>query len=127
MAKDMFGNKITHDIYGNPLKKKNIRQNVGQSQKSIVFDNQNGRCWKCKKLLRLSHTEYHHLKFVSKGGKSKTNNLVALCANCHKEIHKKDAAKNLDKKRKTPTKNNKDSFGISIGMSKNKKSNDWGF
>jgi len=99
MAKDIFGRKITHDIYGNPLKKENARQPIGSSQKSKVFDDQNGKCWKCREKLKLMSTEFHHLKFVSKGGKSKTDNLVALCANCHSVIHKEEKAKEIDKKR----------------------------
>ncbi len=47
----------------------------------------------------MSCTEYHHLKFVSQGGKSKRNNVVALCSNCHSKIHNEERAKNMDKKK----------------------------
>jgi len=100
--------------------KKNERQPVGSSQKSRVFDNQNGKCWKCRNPLKLGHTEYHHLKHVSKGGKSETGNLVALCANCHSEIHKKEKAEELDRKKKKPFKRETGIIGLgSFKMPKN--------
>lgn len=114
MAKDIFGNKITHDIYGNPLKKENARQPIGSSQKSKVFDDQNGLCWKCRHKLKLGFTQYHHLKFVSKGGKTKTDNLVAICANCHSEIHKEEKANDMDKKREK-NKNTTKKESLNIG------------
>jgi 5-methylcytosine-specific restriction endonuclease McrA len=109
-----FGLTPNIDIFGNSIKKKHKRQPVGSSQKSKVFDKQGGYCWKCKHKLKLSHTHYHHLKHVSKGGKSTTGNLVALCANCHSEIHKNEKAIELDRKKgsrnSTPKQNN--IFGI---------------
>ena len=105
MAKDMFGNTITRDIYGNPLKV-NKRQPTKSSQKSTIFDKQNGRCWRCKKPLKLGHTQYHHIKFVSNGGKTKRENLVALCANCHSELHKEEKAKKADKGTRKSRSNN---------------------
>jgi len=97
MAKDMFGNTITHDIYGNPLKKKNVRQPVARNQKNLVRINQKGRCKDCRKVLVVE--EYHHVKHVANNGKSTTGNLVALCPECHKKRHIKEAAQKLDKKR----------------------------
>ncbi len=102
MIRDMFGNVIKPMKFGGfgiPKQKENTRQSVSNSQKSKVFDDQNGKCFRCKEKLKLSHTEYHHVKFVSKGGKSKTDNLVALCANCHSEIHKEEKAKEMDNKK----------------------------
>jgi 5-methylcytosine-specific restriction endonuclease McrA len=96
MAQDIFGNKISKNILGISVEKEKKRQPIAGSQKSQVFDDQNGLCWRCKNRLKLGHTQYHHLKQVSHGGKSKTSNLVALCANCHSEIHKEESAKKID-------------------------------
>lgn len=114
MARDIFGNEMSVDIYGRSIKE-NKREPTKASQKSTVFDNQNGKCWKCKNQLKLGHTQYHHLKFVSRGGKTKTNNLVALCANCHSELHKEEKSKQADKGKKEP----KQDYGI-LGFNPNK-------
>jgi len=106
MAKDIFGNTITHDIYGNLLKKKNKRQPVGGSQKSSVRITQKGRCKDCKKILIVE--EYHHIKHVSNNGKSTTDNLVALCPECHRKRHIKEKAEKLDKKRTKKISDKKD-------------------
>ena len=67
----MFGNTITHDIYGNPLKRKNTRQPVARNQKNLVRIKQKGRCKDCRKVLVVE--EYHHVKHVANNGKSRTN------------------------------------------------------
>jgi len=97
MVKDMFGNTITHDIYGNSLKKENARQPVARNQKNSVRITQKGRCKDCGKILVVE--EYHHVKHVANNGKSTTGNLVALCPECHRKRHIKEAALKLDKKR----------------------------
>lgn len=131
MAKDMFGNVIKPIKFGGfgiPQQKENKRQSVGGSQKSKVFDDQNGKCWKCKERLKLGHTEYHHIQFVSKGGKSKTDNLVALCANCHSEIHKEKKAKELDKKKGRDSNSSGGNYSINPLTGKKEKSNNlWKF
>jgi len=86
------------------------RQPTKTSQKHTVFDKQNGKCYRCKNKLKLGHTDYHHLKFVSQGGKTTRDNLVALCANCHREIHVEEKARKADKKAKT-TKKDDSPFG----------------
>jgi hypothetical protein len=124
-----FGGSLDFGL--EPKKLNNERQPTKSSQKSTIFDNQKGKCWRCKNPLKLAHTQYHHIKFVSNGGKTKRDNLVALCANCHNEIHIEEKAKKADKKAKT-TKINNSPFGGSIfGASpKQKKSKgpfDFGF
>ena len=101
MAKDIFGNEMTHDIYGNPLKKKNERQPVSKNQKNYVKITQKGKCYDCRKVLVVE--DYHHVKHVSNHGKSTTDNLVALCPECHRNRHTKEAAMKTDKKRSTNT------------------------
>lgn len=99
MARDIFGNEITHDIYGNPLKKANKRQPVARSQKGSVKIQQKGRCKDCHKVLVVE--EYHHVKHVANNGKSITGNLVALCPECHRKRHIMEKAQKADKKRKS--------------------------
>ena len=142
MFDDLFapkrGRKNTNHFGGttnfglSPKKKtKPERQPTKNSQKATVFDKQNGKCWKCKNQLKLGHTEYHHIKFVSKGGKTIRDNLIALCANCHRDIHIEEKANKADKKAKTTKKENSYSGGNLFGTPpKRKKSKgpfDFGF
>jgi 5-methylcytosine-specific restriction endonuclease McrA len=80
-------------------KSENKRQPISKSQKDMVWDKQRGNCWFCKKKLCPSYTHYDHIKEVSKGGKSITSNLRAVCANCHSKRHKFDKAKIADKRK----------------------------
>ncbi len=107
---------ISEVVYGG---KKNKIQPTKSSQKSTIFDKQGGKCWRCRSPLRLGHTQYHHIKFVSKGGKTKRENLVALCANCHSEIHKEEKAKRADRGTRTSRQNNP--FGNIFSMPKQQK------
>ena len=100
VAKDIFGNNLTHDILGNPLKKENKRQPVSSSQKKAIMIRQNGRCAECKIVLTGS-VQYDHIKEVHKGGKSITDNLRAFCGSCHDKRHILDKAKEMDKKKKS--------------------------
>lgn len=59
-----------------------------------VLDGANGICEKCGEkapFLRrsngLPYLEVHHRIPLSKGGKDKVDNAVALCPNCHREAH----------------------------------------
>ena len=99
MAKDVFGNEITHDLYGNPLKSARKRQPVARSQKSSVKIKQKGRCKDCRKILVVE--EYHHVQHVANNGKSTTGNLIALCPECHRIRHVHERAQKMDKKRKS--------------------------
>ncbi|MEA2046466.1 MAG: HNH endonuclease signature motif containing protein [Euryarchaeota archaeon] len=53
-----------------------------------------GICERCNKpapFMRISdntpYLEVHHLKPLSDGGKDITENAIALCPNCHRELH----------------------------------------
>lgn len=53
-----------------------------------------GRCGKCgskapfnKAADQMPYLEVHHLKPLSEGGSDNMNNVIALCPNCHREIH----------------------------------------
>ena len=99
VEKDILGNPLTHDIFGNPIKQKNKREPIKKSQKNLVFDNQKGKCYFCKKRLNLSSTHFDHIKEVARGGRSTTSNLRAVCANYHLERHNRDKAMKADKGR----------------------------
>jgi len=82
--------------------KKNEREPVKSSQKSKVLARQHYKCAKCHKLFGLS-IHYHHKRFVSKGGKSTTDNLIALCPSCHADLHILEKAMEADKKKRRKT------------------------
>ena len=106
MVRDMFDNQITHDIYGNPLKKSNKRKPVSRSQKNEVLARQKNRCTMCKKLLDMRATHFDHIKEVYKGGKSKIDNLQALCANCHNVKTHEEKLKKVENRRETNSSKN---------------------
>src|SRR3989338_6539043 len=106
MVKDMFGIKMTHDIYGNPLKKSNKREPVSKSQKNEVLARQKNRCARCKKPLDMRATHFDHIKEVYKGGKSKIDNLQALCANCHNVKTHEEKLKKVENRRETNSSKN---------------------
>jgi hypothetical protein len=105
MAKDIFGNTITHDIYGNPLKKKNERQPISKTQKDVVLLKQRHKCAICRKPLGI-RIHWDHIKEVCRGGKSTTDNLRAIHPDCHYERHILEKAKEIDKKRRKSNSNN---------------------
>lgn len=63
------------------------------SVKAWVFKNSNWICECCKKNSPFISNdgnpflEVHHMKRLSDGGSDTVNNVVALCPNCHREIH----------------------------------------
>ena len=99
MAKDIFGNKVTHDIYGRPIKRQTKRQSISRSQKNEILAQQKNKCIHCNKMLDMRATHFDHIKEVYKGGKSVINNLQALCANCHNIKTHKEKLKKVEAKR----------------------------
>lgn len=71
--------------------------------KAWVLQNSNGKCESCNSNTHfqaehgISFLEVHHLKQLSDGGSDTVNNSVALCPNCHREIH---LGLNKEKKKK---------------------------
>ena len=124
MVKDIFGNEITHDIYGNPLKKENKRERVSSAQKKAILIEQGGRCAnpKCRKILTGS-IQYDHIKEVYRGGKSTTDNLRAFCGSCHDERHILDKAKEMDKKRRNNNSSDSGNYWINPLTGKREKIN----
>jgi len=91
-------NRLLYGSRSNSVKHQ--RQSTASSTKKDILNKQKGRCWKCHKVLAGS-VHYHHLKHSSKGGKSTTSNLVAVCPTCHDIIHISERAREMDKKKKT--------------------------
>lgn len=73
-----------------------------------MSSNKYGRSWKrirdryikqhpiCEMCLEAVATEVHHKTPISKGGKHTDGNLLALCHDCHTEIHRKENRKNVE-------------------------------
>jgi len=60
--------------------------------KKWVLEHSNGKCGSCEKAPFYKYDnepylEVHHITPLSEGGADTVNNTVALCPNCHKEIH----------------------------------------
>ena len=43
--------------------------------------------WRCQVCGRMSNLEIHHMQFRSHLGHDLEENLITLCADCHKEVH----------------------------------------
>ncbi|MHC4816398.1 MAG: HNH endonuclease, partial [Planctomycetota bacterium] len=57
---------------------------LNKVQRRKVLDRDGRRCRCCRSRRNL---QIHHLQFVSQGGESKADNLLALCSYCHSRIH----------------------------------------
>jgi len=44
--------------------------------------------WRCQACGWISNLEVHHKDFRSHGGEDRVDNLITLCARCHREIHR---------------------------------------
>jgi 5-methylcytosine-specific restriction endonuclease McrA len=43
--------------------------------------------WRCQNCGRASELQVHHIQFRSHLGEDREENLVTLCATCHRELH----------------------------------------
>ncbi len=117
MAKDMFGNTITHDIYGNPLKKEKKRGTLYSYDKDKILQKQKGLCSgkDCKRLHNNKRmpvnirSNFDHIKPLALGGKDNLSNLQALCANCH-QLKTREDKKLIAMKKKGSNKTNSNYF-----------------
>ncbi len=116
MARDFLGNPITHDIYGNPLKKDNQRVPVTSEQKKEILFRQKDKCaWpRCKVHFHSDGIPPHfdHIKRVDKGGKSLVANLQVLCPSHHQKKTHEENLKEIEKKRKSKPKTNQNYYYI---------------
>ena len=115
MAKDMFGNVVTHDIYGNPLKKEGeLKRKTYTADFYDLMDKQNKLCAdpQCSKRhgRRLSVSTIRDLDHIfpiklwelmkKKGNPNDISNLQLLCPNCHRIKTASDKKKIAEYKRK---------------------------
>lgn len=100
--------------------KKNKRKSIPISIKREVVKRQHYKCAKCKKELPARY-HIHHKKRVSDGGSNKPSNLIAICANCHSNIHHKESVKKATKKIKKKKSSNPFDLGFGFNKPKRKK------
>lgn len=48
--------------------------------------------WRCQNCGSMQNLEVHHQQFRSRSGSDEEQNLVTLCAKCHKQLHRRVAA-----------------------------------
>ena len=61
---------------------------TGQRRARYLWQEQNGRCLVCGRMLTLEEGWHvHHLLWRTHGGNGKTANLVLLHPNCHRQVH----------------------------------------
>ena len=69
------------------MKSENIRR-LGQDEYRLlrlaVLERDGWRCQQCGSMCNL---EVHHLTFRSRAGSDSLENLIALCADCHRDAH----------------------------------------
>lgn len=68
-----------NNVQGNNNK---IKRSVSETKKKYIASNQGWKCGHCSNQLDYSY-EVDHIVDLQHGGSNETNNLVALCRNCH--------------------------------------------
>lgn len=84
------------------------RRSFTVTQKNEILYQQGGYCagtWCGHSRLDPRNTHFHHDEPWSVGGRTITQNGVALCPNCHGIIEHKNRLKRLDKGRERPQRN----------------------
>ena len=88
-----------------PGRKKQYHEAIQRDAKvhAWVIKNSQGVCECCKgkapftKISGLPGLEVHHVKQLSKGGSDRPQNAIAVCPNCHRELHFGERQKELIK------------------------------
>lgn len=124
MVKDLFSINSNYDILGNPIRKINKREPISQSQRNEILARQKNKCNRCKKLLDMRAKHFDHIKEVYKGGKSRIDNLQALCANCHNIKTHDEKLHKVEKRRKNNS-SDKGDYIINPLTGKKEKINVW--
>jgi 5-methylcytosine-specific restriction endonuclease McrA len=44
--------------------------------------------WRCQVCGRMQNLQVHHLEFRGQSGNDEEQNLITLCAECHKQVHR---------------------------------------
>lgn len=69
-----------------------VNRQITEEDKISAYNKANGKCEKCEnKFKDYKEPEYHHIDLYSNGGVSEIDNIMVLCANCHNDIHRKEA------------------------------------
>jgi RNA-directed DNA polymerase len=78
---ERLGWKLTHTL-------------MGRSRIEYLWKDQEGRCVMCGQILRIEEKPWHmhHRVWRSRGGQETCDNLELLHANCHRQIHAKNAS-----------------------------------
>jgi hypothetical protein len=97
---NQLGDNLDLVFSSKPKKKRDSRRSFTRTQKAEIWDQQNGKCAKCLKILKQRTVEYDHGKAWSDGGRTVVKNGRAMCAECHKLKTHKERLKKVNKKRK---------------------------
>ena len=101
----------------NPFGKR--KRKLGTTNKTDVYDRQDGKCARCKEHVKRGAAQIHHIKGFAKKGSDSSKNVKMLCANCHAEIHRQERAKEREKKiRKKEREEKRGSIGGFVNMPK---------
>ena len=85
---------------------KDKRRTFNQTQKKEILHWQDMKCAKCKSKLDPRDIEFDHKKPWASGGKTVAFNGRALCGSCHNKVTHETRLKNVDKPKKTESKEN---------------------
>lgn len=109
-----IGNVGLMNDSGSNSKSRDIRRSFSLTQRKEILYQQGSKCAKCHKQLDPRTIEYDHMKPWASGGRTVTVNGRALCKNCHGIVTHETKLKEVDKKRKSPPKNDSLFGGSSI-------------
>lgn len=82
------------DRLGQKLKRRSLAKQQQREAYAAVTARDGHSCRVCRRWTNpaaidpLERGEHHHLRYRSLGGEDTTDNLVLLCASCHREEHK---------------------------------------
>ena len=81
--------RIVRDTYSSKLGSSNVAKTQWATVRQRVLERDGFACVKCHTpRSELPYLEVHHIKPLSKGGKTVMSNLVCLCESCHAGKHK---------------------------------------
>lgn len=85
---------INEFLKKNKLKELDLKRQISDEEKLNVFSKLTDQlCEMCKNTIFKNYkdAEYHHIDRYADGGKTKKDNIMAICKECHKRIHGKVA------------------------------------
>ena len=108
IVRELLKNKLTKPVGSDQPKQSNIATIVYSRDplvKAWVLQNANGTCEACsspapfEKSDGAPYLEVHHIHLLSEGGSDTVNNTIAVCPNCHRNLHfgknKQDTTKKI--------------------------------